>query len=528
MLHRHELLILVALAAPIAAQGHLRWPDPQRQVTAVVVQVAPTRYQVFVEGFTTQPTATDDDSYEAAGIGGVTSPTVIVNVPVAKLIDPAGSVGEDTDLFPFVPDPRVSASLSGLGGVTWWFGFLARVSQPVPAARPGTLAFELESFLPRAFVVNDLLSNAKIAVAEADANGALTGLRQYVLGRVQSVDDGLLYYKFDRGSGSLALNHAGFDGAPRNGRIFTNAANGFTPGWSASALRGSTPGGEQGYCDTGWRGSLHGSMTIAWAMRERAPQGPTQPRLFGRGAFSCAMNAQGQLRCSGWGGPEILTTLANVRGRAASTWVHVALVIDDSARATFWIDGVPEPAIPIRLPASLSASAEGFAIGRLDATADPSNYDIDDFRLGNAAADPVVIGRWSRAPTATALAFGRSCGAALWSNGRPTLGGTVQLGVEGPPGASFALALGVTQSLGGMALPIDLGLVFPTLAGCPWFSDIADSLGGTLGQDGLARRSLTIPQNPSLAGASLYTQVLAVDRAGAVAASNAHVLSVHQ
>ena len=162
------------------------------------------------------------------------------------------------------------------------------------------------------------------------------------------------------------------------------------------------------------------------------------------------------------------------------------------------------------------------------ASGQTSRYDIDEFRFVGGAVAASVIGVWATSSPAVTSAHSSPCGANLRPLGVPTIGNAnFQLRIEGTPGSAAALTLGATaRLLGGIDLPIDLGLINPGLNGCLWYSDITISLPASLPATGLVDLGLPIPNDAGLRGLDMDAQALVVDPGLLLRATNAQVLAI--
>jgi hypothetical protein len=343
----------------------------------------------------------------------------------------------------------------------------------------------------------------------------LAGLTLACLGlcpRLLPAQNEILYYKFDEAGGGRVTNFApAASPAPEEGTVTSTDVSGFAPGrMGPGALRGGGPGGSS-FIETGWNGSFSGDFSAAFFMRQRNP-GTALMYFFGNNvgggfrAFTNGVGGRGMI-LRNWGGtPADLATSRDLQALAAAGWVHVAIVVDTSRGvATWYVDGVPEPAIPIGSGANVPASP-GFRAGaQLSAT----YYDIDEFRFLNRAASPVEVRAWSQQTTAADSPFGRGCGATLAaSSGPPRLGNALyQLDLAGALARPYLLGIGTSRTTWfGVPLPFDLGAVFGALPGCQWEASLTLVFPGVLDVFGNATVGLPIPNDAALDGASIYGQ----------------------
>ena len=331
----------------------------------------------------------------------------------------------------------------------------------------------------------------------------------------------VLYYKFDETGGRTVVNHASSSGvAPAEGTLVGTYATTHVPGMlGPSALSGGTSASSAGsnYADTGWIPSLAGGdLTVAFFIKQRtAPATPsTTSYLFTANTATCRMFTGGAasrgLRMATWGGtPASLDTTQDVQTAAASSWLHVALVIDAAGlKATYYLNGVAQPPIPTNGGATLTGGSHAFHIGGYLSFG--GLYDVDEFRVSLRAVPAAEIQAWASQTTAVSAPYGKGCfGATLAGASAPQVGNAAHaLLVGGASGSSYLLALGASRlKLGALDLPIDLGLVLPALSGCHWQSSADVTLSGTLSGTSVSV-PLAVPANPALNGVVLWCQAL--------------------
>jgi len=531
---RWSCALLIGIALPLPAQGGIRWSDSSRRPALWARRFVDGAGGVPVwglcfPGWTATTFAPLGPGNEAAALGvdpGARSSNA-VNVDVLR----EGAAGPlSVPTFPFVPDGRVVGMFRSAvpPGAHQWYGFLAPIGSPVPAYGMGALSFrvEFQTLAPAPPLLFTQLANAYVGVAVADANGGQAGtvfVRQPAAVRAAPIVD----YRFDRGDGSTAINYAGVvGGAPSTGVMTPGGAPSWTSGRFGTALaRGSS-------CDTMWAGDLSGSFSVGWYMHGPSNAAIASP-IFSLGMFRCftGQNAGTGLHCAAWGGsPAVLDLADDVQTAAVAGWVHVALVVDaDSSPATasFYVDGTLRRTINITSPPVIQPSTTNTLLIGAFASGVPGRYDIDEFRFVGEAKSAADIAMWATSSPAVTSAYSPTCGANLRPNGPPTLGNTMlELRIEGTPGSAAALTLGVTtRLLGGIPLPIDLGLINPGLGGCLWYSDMTVSLPTSLA-NGLVDLPLPIPNDSALRGLDLHAQALVVEPTLLLAATNAQVLAI--
>lgn len=523
MQHVAVLLAVTFVAATLSAQGGILWSDPAVQPTLHVRHYSNGDLGLCFDGWSTSLANPLFHDGEAAAVG--TDPGARTVTSTSSDFLRGGTGGpSDNVLFPFVPDARVLPIFRPTAPGLDWFGFLAATSGPVPDRDMGSLCFRIRLAQPLPWsVLRPLLFNSRAGVALADGAGNRTGTR-FVLApqRVQAATIGA--YEFDRGTGGVTINYAGIEGgAPGLAKLTHPTGSPWAPGRTGFALRAGAT------CDTGWHGDLGGRLTVAFALREDTPPAGAAAvvaldgfRIFTGGA------AGNGVRCVGWGGaPAALDLNVNIRALAAAGWVHVALVIDgDALQARWFVNGVGGPSIPIAGGVSLPPTASTLLLGAAGAVT--SHHHIDEVRLENAAVDAATVASWASASPAVAMPYSATCGASLRADGAPTLGNaTFTLRIEAPPGSAVLTTLGVGATLQGLPLPLDLGLLDPTLAGCQWYSDLAGQLATLLvPNSGVLLAPLPIPPNPALRGVEMHVQSFVIEPNGARRASNALGLSL--
>lgn len=325
-----------------------------------------------------------------------------------------------------------------------------------------------------------------------------------------------LFFKFDERGGARAINFAPV-AAPREGQIVSTLPLAWVGGrFNAALAAGSiTPTANSNRVETGWApGQITGS-DFTWAAFLRVGNNHPAPSLsyvFGIPTaleFRVFTGANSIITSSWMPSAPALRTVANVYALASANWVHVALTIDTNrSSATYYIDGVAEP--PIAISGGFTSNVTALNVGQQLPTLGASIYAIDDFRLLTRAATPLEIASWAAASTAVDASYGQGCGADLRSlNGPPTLGnGTYQLAVSSTTSTVGVIGLGgARHDLGGFPLPLDLGLFFPTLAGCHWETSAEVFLPVVLSGGG-GIMPLVIPNSLALRHRSLYAQAL--------------------
>jgi hypothetical protein len=332
----------------------------------------------------------------------------------------------------------------------------------------------------------------------------------------------ILYYKFE-GGGNKALNYAEGSPAPGQGMITNTLATApiesFVPGQFGEALTSGLATAPSPYqanwVDTGWSPNVTGDYT--WAMWLRNSRGSPGPGLTyiagtpGGSSFRIYGGSSFLLTVGGAGGATYYSCSANVYQMATAGWTHVAFVVDTAAMTgTYYINGVPEA--PDTLTALPNIFGPTFNIGRQSLTSAPSIYDIDEFRFLTRAAPAAEVQAWATSNGAGSSSFGQGCGGQLTAaGGLPQLGSaTFGMAItSSAPSTIGVLALGFSRTTwGALPLPLDLGLVFPQLAGCALECSVDAT--ATIVTDGLgaAQQPFPLPASPIFDGLSVYAQGL--------------------
>ncbi|MCA8954064.1 MAG: hypothetical protein KDE27_31440 [Planctomycetes bacterium] len=348
-----------------------------------------------------------------------------------------------------------------------------------------------------------------------------------------AAQDGVVYYKFDSGDAAEVVNHAsGPAAAPRFAASTFPATATYTAGRTGGALRESGHVGVVGtWLHTGWTGGLQGSMTIAFALSNRAANTPTlYSPIAGQPSWSIATggSAGTGLALTGAGTGDLVADFG-VPLCSMNGWHHFAIVVDaTAATATWYHDGAPVSTVPIATPADVPQQSE-LRVGTDYVTHCGGLYAIDEFRLLDRAATAAEIATWANSTTATALAFATNptSSTVLDPIGTPTIGSSnFALRVSEPQATLFTLAAGFSySSYAGNALPLDLGAWHPAAAGIDLLvAPLAASFGPIAG--GEATLGLPVPNLPALAGTTMCLQAFTLDGTNALRASNGVVAAI--
>jgi hypothetical protein len=511
-------LLFASAVSGLSGQG-LRWADSSVPPVIYLRQLANGDWLFCCDGWSTRAGLTLGGDDQAAGVG-VPYGSRTVRATESEFIR-GGAGGEATTSvwFPFVDDPGLF-NLFGNVGATTWYTFRATTG-PVADRDFGALTFRVPMEMPRR-PYDDLqrsLTFVSIGAAAVNGQGQATG-SVYVRTTTSQIEPApICYYKFDRGAGDVAINYAGVVGGARGlANLSRPSGSPWTGGrFGDSALRAGSR------CDTGWFGDLGGRFTVSFFMRGNgAPS--TASSVFTLGNFTCFTGgpAGTGMRCSGWGGNPLDLT-DNIQARAAQGWVHVALVVDESAdQAQWYVDGALRSTIALAQQAEVRVPASATALQLGSSGAQTSVYDLDEFRLTSNAASATVIAAWATDSPGVGVAFSAACGANLRHSGTPALGGSFAYRVEAAAGSMVALYLSAVANA-----PLDLGALAPPLAGCAWYSDTSSPmLVFPVPQAGVATLNIPVPNDQQLRGLELFAQAVAVPANLALSATNAHVISL--
>ncbi len=343
----------------------------------------------------------------------------------------------------------------------------------------------------------------------------------------------VLYYKFNEGGGTTAINYANASPAPATGSILGGNASNYAPGFSMAGLAGSTSSTLHSYVQTGWTGGFSGSFTFAFFMKQTGTPGTALSYFLSNwGSFRLFTNgvAGTGLWLRNWGTgvtPVDIQLTTNVQALANGQWLHVALTVDTTAGQAIWyLDGVAQTPIAITGTPGVTSTNE-FRVG--GHTSNIRYYDMDEFRFLTRAATAAEVLAWSRQAAGADSAFGSGCGATMQGSGGEPVLGNAGYGHSGTGAASSSgtLTLGFSSTmLGSIPLPINLGLLFPTLPGCNLYGSADVTLPFAVNAGGTFGIGFPIPNNASLVGATLYNQGVILGGAAGLQTTNAVAVSV--
>ena len=512
----------------LLAQGGIVWQGIDKQADAVIVQVDSKTYEVYVSGFRTVASSNKDNPPDDVGTGIGIQPGTVRKVDGTEFDDE--SDGEPTDasrLFPFASNLKTTtgylADPRGTGLV--WSGFHARATALVPAYHRGALRFLFKN-IPTLSALTKALTGAVVAVSVNDSTGKpLKNSRLQMVKIRRILPPQILYYKFTRAAGKTAVNFAWpYAGAASQGMMRASSGSPWAAGRYGAGLRGGNNTGSQRYsCDTAWRGDLHGSLTLAWWMKQRGAVGKSASSFFqGPGAFSCFTGgvAGKSLRCVGYApSAAALQFKVDIQKLAAKSWIHLALRLDAKTKiATLFVMGKAVETRTIggiggaHIGASLSTRA-GLSIG---AATGSNIYDLDEFRLFAYAPSNKAISLWPGRPLAAGIPYADHGDFLLTQKNNPSTVGnsSYELWVVGPPNTLLGISLGTALE--------------PTfvIVGSTWYSNPLTILLGATGSTGLFRQPLPIPNHASLRGKTLHNQSFMLTKSLKLTISNPQATAI--
>ena len=202
-------------------------------------------------------------------------------------------------------------------------------------------------------------------------------------------------------------------------------------------------------------------------------------------------------------------------------------MIDATAlTATYYVNGVAQPPITINTGVTSSGGTITFRVG---SSSTGGVYDIDEFRLSARAAAAAEILAWTTRTSAADSRYGAGCngGSLTSTGGTPKLGNaTYALTLGGTAGSAWMLSLGASRvSLGAIPLPFNLGLLFPSMAGCNWESSADLILNGTL-SGATTNIPLPIPVSTVFEGVTVWTQGLLVGPTLSIQSTNGFAIGI--
>ncbi|HEX6813480.1 MAG TPA: LamG-like jellyroll fold domain-containing protein [Planctomycetota bacterium] len=360
-----------------------------------------------------------------------------------------------------------------------------------------------------------------------------------------------IHYRFDSNCTNEVLNLASGPGAfPANGVLQTNTSPTFDVGAFGACLAGGVDASNlYNRVNTGWTPSaqpLTGNLTFAFFAKLRNAHGTSlnylcgvttsANRLFTNGIAQRGLYFRNVVS-SGPQGVDLsaLTAVLDFQTLAATSWVHIAIVVDQPAGTATWYANGTQVHQVSGVGGALINSAGTFMVGSQLSTVE-SNYDLDEFLISNrafSAAEVLVLSLSPRAGDGDYLSqIPSQCGAGnvtlASSGGAPFAGNfAYSLDVSATTPQLFLLLAGFDRCFfsGVIPLPLDGTPLLALLNGCWILADAPVTLSGfTAGPP--SSIPLPIPAAVSLP-TGIYTQVLAFDAATlATSMSNGFATSI--
>lgn len=531
-----SLSLVLVSGATLAAQnlqtpGGIAWPGVKAAPDAVVVQTDATTYDVYVPGFMTVATASGKDlPTDEVGTGIGLQPGTVRKVDGSEFDD--DSDGDPTDgpkLFPFATNLKTAlgyqADPRGVGLV--WSGFHCTAAATIPGYHRGSLRFIVKNVPSRASLIT-ALTGAVVAVSINDNVGNPINNARMQMKKIRTIHlPQILYYKFTRAAGNMAVNFAWpYAGAPTQGTMYTTGTSAWAPGRYGSGLSGGdTAGTTRSYCTTGWNGELHGSMTVAWWMKQRGAIGKNKSIFFtGTSGLSCYTGgtAGNSLRLEGYAsGAAALQFKVDIQSIAAKQWIHITLRIDEPTKtATLFVMGKAVQSIPVPGLGGVHIPINPLARGTLviGAGVGANIYDLDEFRFFGYPETSSNILTWPAKPLAAATPYAEHGDFLMTQNHNPpTLGNSAyELWAVGPPLTATGIVLGAAQNP-----PFNI-------LGHNWYNLPIVILIGATDSAGRLKQPLPIPNFLSLKGVTLHDQAFMVTNKLKLLISNAQATALEQ
>ncbi len=358
----------------------------------------------------------------------------------------------------------------------------------------------------------------------------------------------VIHYKFDEGGGNRVVNFAtGSPAVPREGTVVTSGAMAASQAWTTGRFGGgflqsanTSLGGAE--VDTGWNDEVPADVTVAAFVR--FPNGPTSAVIANRWAstnaytgISIQLTGTGplaghtQLRWRSGSSTQVFNSSGTFFPPNTTSWVHIAVVVSQTAQTPYvrwYLNGIAESPQPTAglapIPPSYYLTSTNpytfgtFAVGNDGASGSTVvPVVLDEFRVSLRVVPDAEILQWATSPSAAHAAFGAPChpfGLRVLldgtAGGLPTIGNAnYQLTVYGLPQSQVTLGIGTSvQTFAGMALPFDLGVLGPPLAGCLLRMSPDVLLNGSIPATGSIAFPTIIPAAPALMGTTAYAQAL--------------------
>lgn len=349
-----------------------------------------------------------------------------------------------------------------------------------------------------------------------------------------------IHYKFDSTCGSEVINYAtGPQALASNGSLqSTSTASPYVPGMFGQALAAGGPVTPTFYNKvlTGWDPGTQpvtGDLTMAWFMRQGPTVGTSANYLMGApsGGFRLFTNGVAgrglyQRLILAGGGNGTNSSIANdfylpastvdIQTLAATAWVHVAMVVDATAQTADWYVNGTSVLTLQGVPGAQINTAGPFQLGYYS---NACQYDLDEFLMSFRAYSPAEILALSLSQQAGDGDYNSGipsqCGSLglASSGGRPSVGNVLYaLDINSNINGFFSLQFGLQRcSLhGAVPLPLDLGLLAPSAAGCWLLTDMFANVNGISSGSPVSVPFPIIPL-PNLNGVTIYSQALMVD-----------------
>ncbi|MBZ0152475.1 MAG: hypothetical protein IT456_20240 [Planctomycetes bacterium] len=374
---------------------------------------------------------------------------------------------------------------------------------------------------------------------------ALAGATILALSASISAQDFLLY-NFEGPCSAEVVNFA--TSGLGNGTLTAAFGTGHALGYNGQGLAaGNLSTGARNLVDTLWDPAvapLTGDLTIAFWARQGQPFTTQLSYLFGMSGSGFRLFTNGAagtglyLRSVTTPTTDLLLpgTTADFQALAATSWVHVAVTIDDTNHlATWYIDGA-QVHTQSGLGSVAVATGGTLRLGGYGGTAG-SAYDLDEVLFSHTLYPAGAIAQLA---TGTRSGHGSYQSGALShcgpgdvvldaTGGRPALGNLSYALRITPTSPSLWLLLYGTDrcTIGGVApLPLDGALLLPLLNGCTVLADPAILLSGFAGPANPA--SIPLPISPTLSmGANVWCQALTISPPNsAVAMSNGFAVAI--
>lgn len=363
-----------------------------------------------------------------------------------------------------------------------------------------------------------------LTVTTATGSASKTRSSYVVAGTPTATVPDLLQYQFNDVRGDTVGNTASSGYFPSEGTVSNTGwqgdpgagREGFGPNESGYGMLASTGIVDTNYVDAGAGLTWNGSFSLSWWQRmdPTAPSNAWAYAFGGPGDTFTAYNRGGAYKSIVFIGTSSTGDLLCLKDLHHPDWVHLCLVVDDTAGAVTWyVDG--KPAGTRSFPAGTHGITNSqFLVGKHDGN--PSHaryYTHDDFRVyGRALTYGEVLGTMA-GENASATPYGDDCWSfgtapSITAIGRPTIGNAsfASMFRGGAPNAGVPLACPVGfQAATGLPQPLPAGF------GCGELQTSIDLIAFlTTDATGDATLALPVPNDPVFAGLHAYTQFVSV------------------